>query len=116
MLTAEWANVGVVFLVAICTVVANLAITHFSVQSLTKGQEAIQQTCSETGKAVSRLDMAAAVNVAHQADTARRLSDMEKQQSTQAEQIRVLRTQIHMVNGKMMEVDPKWKPYQKEDM
>lgn len=102
-------------LVSLCTVVANFAIMRFSVAALTEGQRQMQLTLAEISKAVALLTTGAAVSDAQQGELSRRISGVENALGEHSEQIRVLRTKVHMNSCKIMEIDPKWKPYQSEE-
>lgn len=102
-------------LIAICTVVAVFAVMRSSVASLTEGQHQMQGTLADISKDVGKLTTGAAVNAAQHEEISRRVSGVEHILGEHGEQIRVLRTKVHMNSNKLMELDPKWKPYQSED-
>lgn len=104
-----WASFALAALIAISTVIAIFAVMRSSVSR-------IEVALSELTKSVNALITGAAVNAAQQSEMSRRVSEVEQTIGEHVEQIRVLRTKVHMVSGKVMEIDPKWKPYQNEDI
>lgn len=113
---AAWAAVAVAALVAICAGIGVFGMMRSSVATLNEGQKQIQSTLTEILKSVGALTTSAAVNLTQHEEISRRVSGAENMLGQHGEQLRVLRTKVHMVSGRLMELDPKWKPYQQEDV
>lgn len=105
---ASWLSIIIPALIAVLAAGVTFGVVKNSTRETAVGLAALTV-------AVNSLITQAAVNISQYNELSRRLVDFEHRLGEHSEQIRRLRLKVHMASNKLMELDPKWKPYHDEE-